>query len=292
MPTYVDIPNEQRTQTAQGPMAKQARQAYDKERGNLAREYDIELAALKEQGLPREQFQRKVATLRGKYSLKANQMQQGWDQRQTQIAQYEKLQDAGTISPEESMRKSYALSGYNIDRQTNKSSDLREEHRKIIDEKKRLEEMLWPYARKEKFWGKGEKGPYRMVESLKDGQPDDLGRKVTKDEQSRIDMIKERLADLDQAEFGLVSQMDPRGRMVNQLNRAAGMPPRITGTPGVGGQRGGIPLGKAGPDSGELPRVKTKLTKQEAASLARQRMPSADRAQLKKFAQMIYERGY
>jgi hypothetical protein len=228
---------------AQGPMALEARRAYEKQRTVSAKEYEIEMDALKKQGLPPDQFRRKAAALRGKHALKANQMKTDWDERMTKIQQYEKLGSTGTIPPEEALRSQLALSGYSIAKQTQKHPDLWAEHRNLIAERERLEQMNDPWDRR-----KG-KGTYRRVLELhtkgkKKGQPKKWGEVATAQELEQIQMIRDRISELDQYEYDLMRRMDPQSRKVNQLSRAMSMGPPVPRTPGVGGKQDGVPLGE------------------------------------------------
>ncbi len=239
LPQYIDIPNEDRRMNAQGPMALESRKAYDKQLKSAGQEYEIELKALRNQGLPPDQFRKKVATLHGKHELKAYQMKQDWDQKMTMIQQYEKLGAAGTISQEESTRSQFALSGYNIAKQ--QKPDYWAEHRNIIQERERIQQMNddWDFR----------KGRWRLVTAIhtkgkKKDLPKKWGREASPQEVAQIKGVQDSIKQLDQYEFDLLSQMDPRQRKVNQLSRAMAMGPRTQNTMGVGGKREGLPLGQ------------------------------------------------
>ncbi len=263
MPQYIDRPPDGRM-NAQGPMALEARRAYEKQQKSGGQEYQIELKAIRDQGLPPDQYRKKVAVLRGKHSLKAHQMQQDWNQKMAMIQQYEKLGAAGTISTEEATRSQYALSGYKIPKQSDpKRPDYWTEHRNLIQERERIQQYKFGNWEKKGF--RGRKGYYEVLGVNKDGKVTDWGRKATKEDLADIAGIDDRIAELDTYELSLMQRMDPQQRKVNQLSRAMAMGPRTQNTLGVGGGRGGLPLGdtkgKSGYDfsGGYLtPAVKTK----------------------------------
>ncbi len=224
---------------ASGPMAQQAEQEFRSAMNATGQEYDIESQALKNQRLPAEQYNRKAATLHGKYSLRVLKMNREWDQRMTQIQQYEKLGAAGTITPSQSSQEQFALSGYDVP--ARKKPDLFVEHRRLIAERGRMEQYLvdnWG-----KRWGKTR----RILEVNDEGKVTDWGNVATEVEQAQIDMINEQIRSFDQYEFDLIARMDPQHRKVNQLSRAMAMGPRVSGTPGVGGRRERVLLGKGTP---------------------------------------------
>ena len=229
---------------AQGPMAQEAQQEYKKTREAAGQEYEIELKALKNQFLTDEQYHNKATILHGKHSLKALQMERGWNQRMTMIRQYEKLGASGTITPERARQEQFALSGYDVPQR--KRPDYWAEHRNLIQERERIQaELLDPWDKK-----KG-KGSWRLVQDVyKKGKKKDLpshwGREASPQEIAQIEMAQNMVTQLDQYEFALLSQMNPQQRKVNQLSRAMAMGPRTQQTPGVGGKRTNIPLGKAG----------------------------------------------
>ncbi len=102
---------------ASGPMAQQAEQEYKSTMRAAGEEYEIEARALGQQVLTDDQYQNKMAKLHGKHSLKALQMNRDWNQRMTQINEYEKLGAAGTISPEQADQAQYGISGYRVPKQ-------------------------------------------------------------------------------------------------------------------------------------------------------------------------------
>ncbi|KKL08714.1 hypothetical protein LCGC14_2573110, partial [marine sediment metagenome] len=224
---------------ASGPMAQQAEQEYKAMRGAAGQEYEIEMKALGNQYLTDEQYNNKAAVLHGKHSVKALQMNRQWDQRMTQIQQYEKLGAAGTIAPGRASQEQFALSGYDVP--TRKKPDLWAEHQKLIQERERMEQYLldtWG-----KRWGKTRK----ILETNDKGKVTDWGRVATEADQTEIDGINQLIRQLDQYELALMTQMDPQQRKVNQLSRAMTMGPRTQQTPGVGGKRERVLLGTGTP---------------------------------------------
>ncbi len=227
---------------ASGPMAQQASQEYEAEVRASGQEYDIEMKALTNQSLTDEQFNNKAAILHGKHSLKALKMKRDWNQRMTMITQYEKLGAAGTMDPQEAERAQYGLSGYNIPKQSNQQRpDYWAEHRNLIQERERIQQMndQWDLR----------KGKWRQVEAVhtkgkKKDLPSKWGREASPQEIAQIEAAQESVRQLDQYEFDLLSQMDPQQRKVNQLSRAMAMGPRVQQTPGVGGRRSDLPLGR------------------------------------------------
>ncbi len=226
---------------AQGPMAVEAQREYKKTREAAGQEYEIELKALKNQFLTDEQYHNKATILHGKHSLKALQMERGWNQRMTMIRQYEKLGASGTITPERARQEQFALSGYDVPQR--KRPDYWAEHRNLIQERERLMQMndQWDFR----------KGTWRQVTAIhKKGKKKDLpsswGRAASAQEIAEIEAVQQAVTQLDQYEYSLLTQMNPQQRKVNQLSRAMAMGPRTQQTPGVGGKRTNIPLGKAG----------------------------------------------
>ncbi len=230
---------------ASGPMAQQAEQEFKSAMNATGQEYDIESQALKNQRLPAEQYNRKAATLHGKYSLRVLKMKREWNQRMTQIQQYEKLGAAGTITPGRASQEQFALSGYDVPQR--KKPDLFVEHRNLVQQRERIQvEML-------DSWDK-HKGKWKLVETVyptsskKAGQVWKRGRTATPQEVQQIELAQDIIGQLDQHEFSLLQQMDPQHRKVNQLSRAMAMGPRVSGTPGVGGRRTRVPLGTGTPE--------------------------------------------
>ena len=284
---------------AGGPMAQQAEQEFKSAMKTIDGEYEIEARALGQQFLTEQQHQNKLQQLRGKYSLRASREKQDWNQRMTQIREYEKLGAAGTISPEQSSQAQYELSGYRVPEQ--KKPDYWSEHRNLIQERERIQvEMLDPWDRRK------DKGPWRLVEgtypsgSKKWGQPSNWGRDATPEEVQQIEAAQGLIGELDQYEFTLLQQMDPQHRKINQLSRAMAMGPRTQKTPGVGGKRTRIPLGTGTPedpfrgyaDAPEQERFETpgyKMTREKAVAQAQQQLGSqASKERVLALAKQIY----
>ncbi len=289
LPQYIDIPNEDRRMNAQGPMALESRKAYDKQLESAGQEYEIELKALRNQGLPPDQFQRKVATLHGKHELKAHHMKQDWDQKMTMIRQYEKLGAAGTISQEESTRSQFALSGFNVPKRSQQKPDYWAEHRNLIQERERIQQMNDPWDFR--------KGKWRQVLAIhtrgkKKDLPKKWGREASPQEIEQIMAAQESVKQLDQYEYALLTQMDPRQRKVNQLSRAMAMGPRTQNTMGVGGRRDTLPLGSATPDGPERESFETagyKMTREKAIQQATSQLGvGASKERVLDLAKQIY----
>ncbi len=280
---------------ASGPMAQQAEQEFKSEMNATGQEYDIESQALKNQRLPAEQYNRKAATLHGKYSLRVLKMKRGWNQRMTMIQQYEKLGAAGTIAPGQASQEQFALSGYDVP--ARKKLDLFVEHQQLIAERGRMEQYLL------NNWGKRWGKMRRILEVNDKGKVTDWGSVATEGEQAQIDMINEQIRSFDQYEFDLIAQMDPQHRKINQLSRAMAMGPRVSATPGVGGRRTRIPLGTGTPEDPfrgyapdgskrEQERFETpgyKMTREKAVTQARTQLgPQADKERVLILAKEIY----
>lgn len=220
---------------AQGPMAVEAQQEYKKTREAAGQEYEIELKALKNQFLTDEQYHNKATILHGKHSLKALQMERSWNQRMTMIRQYEKLGASGAVTPEYARQEQFALSGYDVPQR--KKPDYWAEHRNLIQERERLMQMndQWDFR----------KGTWQQVTALnKKDLPSRWGRTASPQEIAEIEAVQQAVTQLDQYEYSLLTQMNPQQRKVNQLSRAMAMGPRVQNTPGVGGKRNVVPLGK------------------------------------------------
>lgn len=271
---------------ASGPMAEQLEQERKAAMGAAAEEYNIEIQTLGQQFLTDEQYQNKAAQINGKHRLKALQMNREWDQRITQIQEYEKLGAQGTITPEQSSRAQFGLSGFNVPKR--QTPNYWAEHRSLLQERERLNQMLdsWDFH----------KGKWKQVKELytkgkKKDQVSKRGREATSLEVERIEAVQGIISQLDTYEFSLLQQLDPQQRKVNQLSRAARMGPRVSGTPGVGGKRTRIPLGV---DRAKDPveRFKTpgfKITKEKAMQQARQQLgPNANRERVISLAKQIY----
>ncbi len=281
---------------AGGPMAQQAEQEYRSAMDAAGQEYQIEMKALGNQYLTDEQYNNKAAVLHGKHSVKALKMNREWNQRMTQIQQYEKLGATGTVAPEQASQEQYALSGYDVP--ARKKPDLWVEHQKLIAERGRMEQYLldnWG-----KRWGKTRK----ILEVNDKGKVTDWGGVATEAEQAQIDGINQQIRSLDQYELALMTQMDPQHRKVNQLSRAMAMGPRTQQTPGVGGKRNRILLGTGTPEDpfrGYAPegrkrepeRLETpgyKMTREKAVTRARQQLGSqASKERVLTLAKQIYE---
>ena len=288
---------------AGGPMAQQAEQEFKSAMKTIDGEYEIEARALGQQFLTEQQHQNKLQQLRGKYSLRASREKQDWNQRMTQIREYEKLGAAGTISPEQSSQAQYGLSGYNVPKQ--QKPDYWAEHRNLIQERERIQQIndQWDFHR----------GKWKQVESVyttgkKKDQVKKRGREATPQEVQQIEAVQGLIGELDQYEFALLQQMDPQHRKVNQLSRAMAMGPRVQGTPGVGGRRENI-LSGGGEASGKgaladkfisaakkLSRVPTsyetpgyKMTREKAITQAQQQLGSqASKERVLALAKQIY----
>ncbi len=283
---------------AGGPMAQQAEQEYRSTMDAAGQEFAIEMKALGNQLLTDEQYNNKAAVLHGKHSVKALKMNREWNQRMTMIQQYEKLGAAGTMAPERASQEQYALSGYDVP--ARKKPDYWSEHRNLIQERERMEQMLDPWDL--------HRGKWRQVESLvttgkKKGQVKKRGREATPQEVQQIEGVQGMIGQLDQYEFALLTQMDPQQRKVNQLSRAMAMGPRVTGTPGVGGRRIRIPLGTGTPEDpfrGYAPdgskrepeRLETpgyKMTREKAITQARTQLGSqASKERILTLAKQIF----
>ncbi len=274
---------------ASGPMAQQAEQEFKSAMNATGQEYDIESQALKNQRLPAEQYNRKAATLHGKYSLRVLKMNREWNQRMTMIQQYEKLGAAGTMAPGRASQEQFALSGYDVP--ARKKPDYWSEHRNLIQQRERIQaEMLDP-------WDK-HKGKWKLVKmvypskSKKAGQVWKHGRDATPLEVQQIKAAQGMIGQLDQYEFALLTQMDPQHRKINQLSRAMAMSPRVSATPGVGGRRTRIPLGTAEPKARERERLETpgyKMTREKAVTQARTQLGSqASKERILALAKEIY----
>ncbi len=284
---------------ASGPMAQQAEQEYKATMDAAANEEYIEAQALGEQFLTSEQYNNKMAQLRGKHRLRASKMNREWNQRMTQIREYEKLGAAGTISPQQSSQAQFGLSGYDVPRR--EKPNYWAEHRNLLQERERIEQMLDPWDL--------HKGEWKQVESVhttgrKKGQVKKRGRGATPQEIQQIEQIQRTVGDLDQYEFALLTQMNPQQRKVNQLSRAMAMGPRVSATPGVGGARTRIPLGTGTPEDpfrGYAPdgskrepeRFETpgfKMTKEKAITQAREQLGTgANRERIIALAKQIFE---
>jgi len=272
---------------ASGPMAQQAEQDYKSVMNDAEQEYRIEMDTLNNQRLPEDQFNRKAATLHGKHKLQALKMKREWNQRMTQINEYEKLGAAGTMTPGQADTAQYALSGYRTPEQ--KKPDYWAEHQKLIQERNRLEQHFYDNWG-EKGWKKKTR---RVLEVNKDGKVTKWGDAPTEAEQAGIDRIKDQIKQLDQYELALVTQMNPQNRKVNQLSRAMGMGPRVQNTPGVGGRRTNLPLGT--PESLQEPeKLETpgyKMTKEKAIQQAQAQLGTnnpKDRERIVALARQIY----
>ena len=277
---------------ASGPMAQQAEQEFKSEMDAAGQEFAIEMKALGQQYLTDEQYNNKAAILHGKHSVKALKMKRGWNQRMTMIQQYEKLGAAGTVTLEQSSRAQFALSGYDVPKR--EQPNYWTEHRNLVQQRERIQaEMLDPWDRR-----KG-KGPWRLVtgsyptSSKKSGQPSNWGREATSRELQQIEVAQNMIGQLDQYEFALLTQMSPQHRKINQLSRAMAMGPRTQQTPGVGGRRTRIPLGKAEPKARERERFETpgyKMTREKAITQAQTQLGgSANRERVIALAKQIYE---
>jgi len=229
---------------ASGPMAQQAEEEFRRDMAMASQEYKVEMKTVSRQYLTDAQKYNKMATVHGKHSLKALQMKRDWNQRMTMIQQYEKLGSAGKMAPGDVTQTQYALSGYDVPKQ--KRPDYWAEHRNLIQERERIQvELLDPWDQKK------EGGPWKLVEKVhkrgrKEGQPSHWGREASAQEVAYIEAAQNMMRQLDQYEYSLLTQMNPQQRKVNQLSRAMAMGPRTQQTPGVGGKRTNIPLGKAG----------------------------------------------
>lgn len=272
---------------AGGPMAQQAEQEYRSAMDAAGQEYKIEMRALGNQYLTDEQYNNKAAVLHGKHSVKALKMNREWNQRMTMIQQYEKFGAAGTITPEQATQTQYGLSGYNIPKR--ERPNYWSEHRNLIQERERMQQMLDPWD--------FHKGKWRQVESLhtkgkKKGQVAKRGREATPLEIQQIEGVQGMIGQFDQYEFALLTQMDPQHRKINQLSRAMAMGPRTQQTPGVGGRRTRIPLGTAEPTSRERERLETpgfKMTREKAITQARQQLGlQANKERVLALAKQIY----
>ncbi len=277
---------------ASGPMAQQAEQEYKAARDATGQEYDIESQALKNQRLPAEQYNRKAATLHGKYSLKVLKMEREWNQQMAQINEYEKLGAAGTISPEQADQAQYGISGYRVPKQT--QPNYQSEHRNLIQERNRLTDMLinnWA-----KKWGK-----WRGIEEVNSkGKITKWGDKATPEELQQIETIQNMIGQFDAYEFELLNKLDPQQRKVNQLSRAMSMGPRTQATVGVGGKRPRILLGTGTPedplrgyaDAPEPERFETpgfKMTREKAIQQAMNQLGSrADKERVMVLAKQIF----
>lgn len=292
------------TLPAGGPMAQQAEQERQAAMKSIDEEYEVEARALGQQILSRQQFQNKLSQLRGKYSLTALKMNREWNQRMTQIQEYEKLGMSGAMPSGQATQAQYALSGYDVPQR--KRPDYWAEHRNLIQERERIQaEFLDPWDRK-----KG-KGPWRLVTgtypktSKKWGQPSNWGEKATLQELQQIEAAQRMIGQLDQYEFALLSQMDPQQRKINQLSRAMAMGPRTQQTPGVGRKRERILLGTGTPEDPfrgyapdgskrEQEQFETpgyKLTRKKAVVQARRQLgPQANKERVLTLAKQIYER--
>ncbi len=265
---------------ASGPMAQQAEQEYKATMDAAGQEFAIELKALGNQYLTDEQYNNKAAVLHGKHSVKALKMNRDWNQRMTQIREYEELGATGAITPEQSNQAQFGLSGYSVPKQ--EQPNYWAEHQKLLAERGRMEQYL--YDKWGTRWGKTKK-----IERVdRKGKVTKRGKAPTKAEQAEIDMIDEQIRALDQYELALMTQMSPQQRKVNQLSRAMAMGPRVQKTPGVGGKRTRIPLGTGTPEDplrGYAPdgrkrepeRLETpgyKMTKEKAVTQARNQLGS------------------
>lgn len=275
---------------AAGPMAQQAEQEFKASMEAAGQEYEIERQALSQQVLTDAQYQNKMAQLHGKHSLKALKMNREWNQRMTQIQQYEKLGAAGTISPQQSQRAQFGLSGYNVPKQT--PPNYWAEHRNLVQERKRIQQIndQWDFHR----------GKWKQVESLhatgkRKGQVKGRGREATPQEVQQIEAVREIIGQLDAYEFELLGKMDPQHRKINQLSRAMAMGPRVLATPGVGKKRKHIPLGDTVPSGLFTPSptaYKTrgyKMTREKAVQQARDQLGSqANKERVLALAKQIY----
>ncbi len=285
---------------ASGPMAQQAEQGYRSAMGAAANEEYIEARALGEQFLTSEQYNNKMAQLRGKHRLRASKMKREWNQRMTMIQQYEELGAAGTMDPGRASQEQFALSGYDVP--ARKKPDIWAEHRNLVLERERMERMNddWVLHR----------GKWRWVESVysaghkEAGQVKKRGREATPQEVQQIKSVQGIIGQLDQYELALMTQMDPQHRKVNQLSRAMAMGPRVSATPGVGGRRERVLLGTGTPEDPfrgyapdgskrEQERFETpgyKMTREKAITQARTQLGTqASKERILALAKQIYE---
>ncbi len=274
---------------ASGPMAQQAEQEFKATMRAAGEEFEIERRALGQQVLTDAQYQNKMAQLHGKHSLQALKMNREWNQRMTQINEYEKLGAAGTISPGQADTAQYGLSGYRVPKQT--QPNYWAEHRNLIQERERILRMNdeWDFHR----------GKWKRVESIhqkgkRKGQVHKRGRNATPEEVQRIEAAQALVQQLDTYEFALLEQLNPQQRKVNQLSRAMAMGPRVQATVGVGGKRMHLPLGEAALDGKERERFETpgyKMTREKAIQQAMNQLGSqANKERVMVLAKQIYGR--
>lgn len=291
---FNQLPANEPVAQAGGPMAQQAEREFKAEMDAAGQEYKIGMQALGEQYLTEEQRHNKAARLHEKHSVKALKMKRQWNQRMAMIQQYEKLGKAGKttageaipaqMTPERVRQEQYEVFGYDVPEQ--RKQDLFMEHQKLIAERSRMEQYLYDN------WGTHWRKTRRILATDSKGKVTKWGDAPTKAEQAQIDMIDERIKSFDQYEFDLIAQMDPQHRKIGQLQRAMGMPPRISGTPGVGKKQIQIQLGipQEKPERERLETPGYKMTQKKAMERARKQLGDyANKERIIELAKLIFK---